>query len=101
MFQQDNAPCHKAKSITEWFEQNNIKILQWPARSPDLNPIEDIRTVSDRKLTKKAVTSAEDLREILKELFNGLTVSNRIKLFDSIRRRCTLCIKNRGDHIPY
>ena len=101
MFQQDNAPCHKAKSITEWFEQNNIKILQRPARSPDLNPIEDIWTVLDRKLTKEAVTSAEDLREILKELFNGLTVSNRSKLFDSIRRRCTLCIKNRGDHIPY
>ena len=89
MFQLDNAPCHKAKSVTEWFEQNNIKILLWPARSPDLNPIEDVWTVQDRKLTKETVTSAEDLREILKESFNGLTVEYCRKLFDSIRRRCT------------
>ena len=74
MFQHDNAPCHKAKSVTEWFEQNNIKILQWPARSPDLNPIESVWTVLDRKLTKEPVTSAEDRRENLKELFNSLTV---------------------------
>ena len=94
-------PSHKAKSVTEWFEQNNIKLLQWPARSPYLNPIENVWNVLDRKLTKEPVTSAEDLREILKELFNGLTVEYCRKLFDSIRRRCTLCIKNRGVRIPY
>ena len=71
MFQQGNAPCHKAKSVTEWFEENNIKILQWPARSPDLNPIEIVWTVLDRELSKETVTSAEDLKENLKELFNS------------------------------
>ena len=85
MFQQDNAPCHKAKSVTEWFEHNNIKILHWPGRSPDLKPIEDVWTVLERKLTKEVVTSAEDLREILKESFNGLTVEYCRKLYNSYR----------------
>jgi transposase len=68
MYQQDNTPCHKAKSVTELFKQNNINVLQWPARSPDLNPIENVWTVLDRKLTKEPVASAEDLRENLKQL---------------------------------
>jgi hypothetical protein len=87
MYQQDNAPCHKAKSVTEWFKQNNINVLQWPARSPDLNPIENVWTVLGRKLTKEPVTSAEDLRENLKQSFNGLTVEYCRKLFDSMKKK--------------
>ena len=44
------------------------------------------------------VTLAEDLRENLKQSFE---VEFCRKLFDSIRRRCELCIKNKGVHIPY
>ena len=72
-FQQDNAPCHKVKTVTIWFQESNIKILQWPARSPDLNPIENVWTVLDSKLTKAPVTSAEHLRESLKESFDSLS----------------------------
>ena len=42
IYQQDNAPCHKAKKNDAWFRENNISVLPWPARSPDLNPIEQI-----------------------------------------------------------
>jgi len=100
-FQQDNAPCHKAKSVTKWFQENNIKVLQWPARSPDLNPIENAWTVIDRKLTKAPVTSADDLRESLKNFFDNLSTEYCRKLFDSIKRRAELCIANKGGHIPY
>jgi len=53
------------------------------------------------KLTKEPVTSAEDLRENLKQSFDDLTVEYFRKLFDSIRRSFELCIKNKGGHIPY
>lgn len=42
LFQQDNAPCHKSRFTMNWFSQQNIEILPWPSRSPDLNPIENI-----------------------------------------------------------
>jgi len=40
LFQQDNAPVHKAYSVMAWFERNCIKIKEHPSYSPDLNSIE-------------------------------------------------------------
>ena len=40
LFQHDNAPVHKAKSIQKWFVEIGVEELDWPAQSPDLNSIE-------------------------------------------------------------
>ncbi len=43
-FQQDNAPCHKAQIISDWFleHDNEFNLLKWPPQSLDRNPIEHI-----------------------------------------------------------
>ncbi len=38
--QQDNDSKDTSKSISEWFKENKIKVLEWPSQSPDLNLIE-------------------------------------------------------------
>jgi hypothetical protein len=40
LYQHDSAPCHKSRSVREWFVDNNVPEMDWPAQSPDLNPIE-------------------------------------------------------------
>ncbi len=40
IFQQDLAPAHTAKSTKSWFNDHGVTVLDWPANSPDLNPIE-------------------------------------------------------------
>jgi transposase len=42
IFQQDNAPIHTARLTKGWFEDNEIRLLDWPPNSPDMNPIEHI-----------------------------------------------------------
>lgn len=42
IFQQDNAPPHKAIKTLNWLKSSNIDVLIWPPQSPDLNLIENV-----------------------------------------------------------
>ena len=38
--QHDNATSHTARSVCDFLQDRNVSVLPWPAKSPDLNPIE-------------------------------------------------------------
>ena len=42
IFMQDNAACHKTKEIMRLLEEEKIPVMNWPAQSPDLNPLENL-----------------------------------------------------------
>ncbi len=42
IFQQDLAPAHTAKGTKSWFNDHGVTVLDWPANSPDRNPIENL-----------------------------------------------------------
>ncbi|GBL77197.1 Transposable element Tc1 transposase [Araneus ventricosus] len=50
IFQQDNAPCQKARIVLEWFEEHTdeFHLMSWPPNSPDLNPMEHIWDAMER-----------------------------------------------------
>lgn len=41
-FRQDSAPIHTAKTTWQWFLDNGVQVMDWPALSPDLNPMENV-----------------------------------------------------------
>uniref|UniRef100_A0A9J8BUB0 Tc1-like transposase DDE domain-containing protein n=1 Tax=Cyprinus carpio carpio TaxID=630221 RepID=A0A9J8BUB0_CYPCA len=49
-FQHDNARPHTASITTSWLRRRRIRILKWPACSPDLSPIENIWRIIKRKM---------------------------------------------------
>ncbi len=42
VFQHDNDPKHTARATKEWLRKKHFKVLEWPSRSPDLNPIDNL-----------------------------------------------------------
>ncbi|KAK3570978.1 hypothetical protein QTP86_031835, partial [Hemibagrus guttatus] len=69
LFQQDNAPCHEAKMVQEWFDEHNneFEVLAWPPNSPDLNPIEHLWDVLDKQVRSMEAPpcSLQDLKDLL------------------------------------
>ncbi len=52
-FQQDLAHAHTAKSTKSWLNDNGFGVLDWPANSPVLNPIESLWGIVKRKMRNK------------------------------------------------
>ncbi|KAJ8894207.1 hypothetical protein PR048_006817 [Dryococelus australis] len=75
-FQDDNARCHVPRATMQWYADNNVRRLDWPAQSSDLNPIEHlcdelVRRVRARQARPK---STAQLVEWLQEEWRRIPV---------------------------
>lgn len=105
-FQQDNAPIHTAKETREHLQSINMQTIQWPAKSPDLNIIENVWSwMVDYVYNKKCqYNNVKELTEAINDANEHINQERRedIKnLFKSILSRHMSVLEKKGDIIKY
>ena len=96
----DNVRAHRARITDQYLEQATIVRMEWPARSPDLNPIEHAWDMLQTAVSSRPVqpASVQELRQALLEEWDQIPQYKIRRLISSMRRRCQAVIEARGHH---
>ena len=103
IFQQDNDFKHTSRKAQKWMEDHNITLLDWPAQSPDLSPIEHQWVHLKRELAKypRAPSGVWELWERVAEVWKNIPPEVCQNLIESMPRRLEAVIKAKGGHTKY
>lgn len=103
VFMDDNATPHRAQLIDAYLESEDIVRMDWPARSPDLNPIEHLWDVLGRRIAshQPPPRTLNQLKDALLKEWRLLEHSLVSNLINSMKSRCGACISVRGNHTYY
>ena len=103
-FQQDNAPIHVSKEANKWFDDRAILQLKWPAKLPDLNPIENLWGYMVRKVYNNGncqFKHKNELKEALLDVWSNIP-SNLLKKLAKSKFNCCIAVTGRqGKNIHY
>lgn len=98
VFQQDNASVHVSKYASEWLNEHFVWERDWPAKSPDLNPIENLWGILSRRvyMNCKHYNSVTELKEAIILEWASITLETRRNLIDSMPLRLVDVISTNG-----
>ena len=102
IFMQDGAPCHRAAKTTQWLKQHNVPLLEgWPARSPDLNPIEKVWSILGKRVSDRGPLTRPELINFVKEEWKKLVDDRKTipKLIAAVPTRCAEVARARGAYV--
>lgn len=103
IFMQDNAPPHTSRVAREFLETEGVTILDWPACSPDLNPIENLWDQLKRRIRARRDNPGNIAQLIQAALgeWENIPQENVANLIRSIPARIEDCIRARGGNTDY
>ncbi len=101
IFRHDLAPAHTAKGTKSWFSDHGVTVLDWPANSPDLNPIENLWGIVKRKMRDTRPNNTDELKATVKETWASIPPQQCHKLITSMPRRIEAVIKPKGAPTKY
>ena len=98
-FNRNNAAIHTSKLTKDWFKTKNIDVLDWPTKSPNLNPRENLWGILQRRIYKNKCQfeDRETLKSCIKQYWNEIPSETLGKLIDSIQNKCVEVLQLKGN----
>ncbi|VDO57574.1 unnamed protein product [Haemonchus placei] len=96
ILQQDNDPKHTSGIMKAAFDEQNVRLHDWPSQSPDLNPIEHVWEELGRLCSKRPARNKNEKFAQLVRKWNAIPSTFMQRLIDSMPSRCDAVIKNHG-----
>jgi transposase len=99
----DNAPCHAAQSVKAFLAENDVKSLNWPASSPDLNPIGNLWAWIKKKHESDFPfpSTKQQLIANIMQIWDQVSFDMVQNLCSSFPRRLEECIRRNGKPTKY
>ena len=99
----DNAPAHRATHTKGYFEGKGIEVLQWPAHSPDLNPIENVWGILSQQVYAhgKTFNNTEDLWQAVSAEWHQITLETIKNLYNLMPKQIVDVLQANGKRIKY
>ena len=97
----DNARPHVARVVNAYLDEMDIQRLDWPPRSPDLNPIEHVWDMLGRLVRNRQTETIPDLRVALLEEWDNIPQRAIANCIQSLPRRMAAVIGARGGNTHY
>ena len=100
-FQDDERWPHQTSIVTELLESESIDRLEWPPKSDDLSPMENLWDVLARRAATRlhASSSLNDLKEVLQEEWRAIPQKSIDEDIDKMRSRLVECLDANGGRV--
>ena len=100
-YQQDNASLHTAGTTSVWFNRNGIDYIDWPAHSPDRNPIENLWNDLEPRVYAHHPKTMEELEHWISFEWDTTDLEHVARMCNNMTKRLQLVIEYEGHRIPY
>jgi transposase len=103
IFMHDGAPCHTAKSLTNYLHSYNVEVLEWPGNSPDMNTVKNIWEEMEDSVSNTFSTTKQQFTERSLQAWQHDQIPIQLvqREIESMSRRIQALIKGKGEPTQY